>query len=71
MSIRLPLANAIERVIKETKTNITCELISCNKVGNSSEGNDSNTTLPVEYNEVQNLAILDSGVGLALITMQV
>ena len=48
-----------------------CELVPLNKVGDYSEGNNSNTTLPIEYNDVQSLAILDSGAGVALITVQV
>ena len=47
-----------------------CETIPLNKVGDYNEGNNSNTTLLVEFNEVQNLAILDSGERVALITMQ-
>ena len=48
-----------------------CESVPLNKVGDYSEGNDSNTTLPVEYNDVQSLAILDSEAGVALIAIQV
>ena len=48
-----------------------CEPIPLNKVGDYNEGNDSDTTLPIEFNEVQSLAILDSGAGVALITIQI
>ena len=61
VGIHLPLADAIKKVVGEKKPNIRCELVPLNKVGDYSEGNNSNTTFPVEYNEVQNLAILDSG----------
>ena len=63
--------DAIERVIKCNKPNLRCELVYLKKVGDYNEGNDSNTTLPVEYNDVQSLAILDSGARVALITVQV
>ena len=71
MDIHLPLTNAIERVVKDSKSNIRCEPIPLNKVGDFNEGNNSNTTLQVEFNEVQSLAILDSGAGVALVTTQV
>ena len=71
MGIHLPLADAIKKVVKETKPNVRCEPVPLNKVGDYSEGNNSNTTLPVEYNDIQSLAILDSGAGVALITIQV
>ena len=48
-----------------------CEPVSLNKVGDYSEEIDSNTTLLVEYNGIQSLAILDSGARVALITVQV
>ena len=48
-----------------------CESIPLNKVGDYIEGNDNNTTFSIEYNDVQSLAILESGAGVALITVQV
>lgn len=39
-----------------------------NKVGDYYEGEDRNTTLPVKYNDVTSLAILDIGVGVAIAT---
>ena len=71
MGIHLLAMDAIERVVKENKPNVRCEPNPLNKVGDYNEGNNSNTTLQAEFNEVQNLAILDSGVGVALITVQV
>ena len=71
MGIHLPSANTIKKVVKEANPNVRCELVPLNKVGDYNEGNNSNTTLPIEYNDVQNLAILDSGAGVALITVQV
>ncbi|MCO5566310.1 hypothetical protein L7F22_019987 [Adiantum nelumboides] len=37
-----------------------------NKVGEYCEGEDGNTTLPVEFNEVTTKVILDSGAGIAI-----
>ena len=71
MDVHLPAADAIEKVVKETKPKVRCERVPLNKVGDYSEGNDSNTTLPVKYNDVQSLAISDSGARVALITVQV
>ena len=47
------------------------EPIPINKVGDYCEGEDGNTTLPVEYNGMKNLAILDSGAGVAIATKSV
>lgn len=41
-----------------------------NKVGDYCEGEEGNTTLPVEYNGVKTKAILDSGAGIATLTKQ-
>ena len=41
-----------------------------NKVGDYCEGEDGNTTLPVKFNNVTSLAILDSGAGVAIATKQ-
>ena len=72
MGIHLPsVVDAIKKVVKETNPNKRCEPIPLNKVGDYNEGNDSNTTLPMEYNNVQSLAILDNGARVALITIQV
>ena len=48
-----------------------CEPVPLKKVGDYCEGDDGNTTLPVEFNEVKSLAILDSGAGVAIATKQV
>ena len=44
--------------------------MSVNKVGDYCEGEEGNTTLPVEYNGVNTKAILDSGAGIAIVTKQ-
>ena len=71
MGIHLPLANAIERAIKDHKPKVRCEPIPLSKVGDYSEQNNSNTTFPIEFNEVQRFAILDSGARVTLIMVQV
>ena len=38
MGVHLPTADAIEKVVKETKPKVRCELVSLNKVGDYSEG---------------------------------
>ena len=50
---------------------VKCEPVPINKVGDYCEGEDSNTTLPVELNEVKSMAILDSGAGVAIATKDV
>ena len=71
MGIYLPSSDAIKRVVRETEPNEMCELVPLNKVGDYSERNDNNTTLLVKYHEVQILAILDSGVGVVLVTIHI
>ena len=44
------------------------ELVPINKVIDYCEGEESNTTLPVEFNEVKSMVILDSGVGVVIAT---
>ena len=71
MGIHLPSADTIKKVVEQMKPNVRCEPVPLNKVGDYSEGNDSNTTLPIEFNKVQSLAILDSGARVALVTVRV
>ena len=47
------------------------EPVPINKVGDYCEGEDGNTTLPVKFNEVTSLAVLDSGAGVAIATKQI
>ena len=53
---------------KEVVGKVKCEPIPINKVIDSSEGEDSNTTLPIEFNKVTSMAILDSREGVAIAT---
>ena len=50
------------------KTPIDVQHVPLNKVGDYCEGEDGNITLPIEYNYVNTLAILGSGVGIATAT---
>ena len=42
------------------------EPVPLNKVGQYNDGEDANTTLPVELNGCKHIAILDSGAGIAI-----
>ena len=50
---------------------VKCEPVPINKVRDYCGGEDSNTTLPVEFNEIKSMAILDSGAGVAIATKDV
>ena len=56
---------------KEMVKKVKCEPIPINKVGDYCEGEDSNTTLPVEFNDIKSIAILDSGARVAIATKSV
>ena len=43
-----------------------CDSIPINKVGDYNEGDDGNITLPMEFNDIKSLAILDSGARVAI-----
>ena len=47
------------------------QLVFLNKVGEYCKGVDENINLPIEYNDVKTLAILDSGVGVGIATKHV
>ena len=51
--------------------NQTCEPVPLNKSRKYYEGNEGNTTLPIEYVGHSNLAILDCGSGVAIATKKV
>ena len=55
------MKNAIKKAIDESKPKVRCKLVPLNKVRDQCEGDDGNTTLLAELNEVQSLASLDSG----------
>ena len=66
MGIKLPSGELPE--LKEDKVKPKCKPVPLNKVGEYCEGEDGNTTLPVEFNECSHKAILDSGAGIAIAT---
>ena len=71
MGIYLPFIDSIERATSDKKPNMKCEPIPLSKVGDYNEGNNSNITLLVEFKEVKSLEILDSGMGVALVAIQI
>jgi hypothetical protein len=72
MGIRIPLQDLPVSVNENDQLKrAICEPVPINKVGDYCEGDDGNTTSPVEFNNVQSLAILDSGAGVATSTKQI
>ena len=68
----MPLAQELrETMVIDRVKKVKCEPVPLNKVGDYYEGDDGNTTLPVEFNGVKSLTILDSGAGVAIATKQV
>ena len=55
-------------MLKEVVGKVKCELVPINKVKDYCEGEDNNTTLFLDFNEVKIMAILDSGAGIAIAT---
>ena len=60
-----------ETMVIDPIKKLKCEPVPLNKVGDYCEGDNGNTTLPMEFNGVKSLAILDSGAGVAIATKQV
>ena len=56
---------------KEVVKRVKCEPVPINKVGDYYEGEVNNTTLPVEFNEVKSMAIVDSKARLVIATKDV
>ena len=72
MGIEMSLIQEMtETMVVDLVKKVKCELVPLNKVGDYYEGDDGNTTLPMEFNDVKSLAILDGGVGVAIATKQV
>ena len=57
-----------ETIVADSMRRVKCELVPLNKVGNCYKGENDNTTLPLELNEVKSVAILDSGARVAIAT---
>ena len=68
----MPLVQELrETMVVDLIKKVKYEPVPLNKVGDYYEGDDGNTTLPVEFNDVKSLAILDSGAGVAVATKKV
>ena len=68
MGIHIPISET-ERALEAMKhTKKVVEPIPVNKVGDYCEGEDGNTTIPVEFAGQTSIAILDSGAGVAIAT---
>ena len=50
---------------------VNYEPIPLNKEGNYYKGENDNTNSPLKFNEVKSVAILDSGIGVAIATKKV
>ena len=71
MGIKVPPQETLHRVKeKEQQNQGNCKPVPINKVGDYCEGEDGNTTLPVTFNGITTMAILDSGAGVAIATKQ-
>lgn len=72
IGVDMPLIQATKHKLeKSAKRKRNLEPVPLNKVGDYCEGEDGNTTIPVEYKEVKTLAILDSGAGVAIATKEI
>ena len=63
-----PVQEMRKTMVVDPIKRVKCQPVPLNKVGDYCEGDDDNTTLPMEFNEVKSLAILDSKVGVAIAT---
>lgn len=60
----------MERGASEHSLPLVLSLINFNKIGKYYEGEDTNTTLPIEHNEIRTVSILDCGAGISNITKE-
>ncbi len=68
MGIKNPI-EILEKEVKDwDKPKENVKPVPLNKVGEYCEGEDGNTTLPIEYKGVKTTAILDSGAGVVIAT---
>ena len=66
----MPLVQELrETMVVDPIKKVKCEPIPLNKVGDYYEEDHGNTTLLVEFNDVKSLEIIDSGAGVALVTI--
>ena len=69
LGVELPISEKMQNLdTNQKQKQKTYEPVPLNKVGDYCEGEDSNTTIPVDFNGKQTLAILDSGAGVAIAT---
>ena len=68
MNIKGIKPDELNQLQNGNKTRAQVQPIPVNKVGEYCEGKDINITLPIEYNNVQTLATLDSGAGIVIAT---
>ena len=61
----------IKQLRENNQTPTSVQSIPLNKVGEYCKGVNGNITLPIEYNDVKTLAILDSGSGVTIATKHV
>ena len=72
MGIKIPSQETLNSVKEnEQQKQVNFEPVPINKVGDHCEGDDENTTLPVTFNEITTMAILDSGARVARTTKQI
>ena len=70
MGIDIPVSTK-ESCLKGEATKQNFEPIALNKVGDYCEGEDGNTTVPVEFQGRRTLTILDSGAGVGIATKNI
>ena len=70
MGVLVPKFKPIQ-MPKKTIGKVKRKPIPISRVKDYCEGKDSNTTLPVEFNDIKSMAILDSGAGVAIATKSV
>ena len=59
------------QMTKEIVRKVKCKPIPINKVKDYCEGKDNNTTLPIEFNDIKSMAILDSRARVVIATKSV
>ena len=61
----------IRQLKEDSKTPTSVQPVPLNKAGECCEGADGNITLPIEYNDVKTLVILNGGAGVAIATKHI
>ena len=71
LGVKLPNSDTISAWQAEEETKKNYQPVPINKVGEYCEGDDGNTTIPVEFAGKRTMAILDSGAGIAIATKRI